>query len=162
MHKRRPQTQRLAFLTKKSVFRVTIQEFFDALREQKISPLVDTQAVRAGVDARVRALCVSYPIPGRWPVLDLESAYQQTLNELPNVPDLVSDGYRRTVNLRGYDNIYRWSNGLAISPSSGPPISGAMLALLPPASTLSSPRLRAYKNANRALRGLWLRRLLDR
>jgi hypothetical protein len=86
--------------------RLTIQEFFEAPREQEISPLVDTAAVRAGVDEWVRALSASYPIQERWPVLDLESAYQQVLNELPNVLDLVREGYTGTVNLRGYDNTY--------------------------------------------------------
>jgi hypothetical protein len=84
--------------------RMTVQEVSEALRAQKINPLVDTQAVRASVDVRVRALCASYPIQERCPVLDLESAYQRTLNELLNVPDLVSDGYTGIVNLRGYDN----------------------------------------------------------
>jgi hypothetical protein len=84
--------------------RLTVQQFFDALRAQKISPLVDTPAVRASVDARLRAFRASYPIQERWPVLDLESAYQQTLNELPDVQDLVRDGYTGTVNLRGYDD----------------------------------------------------------
>ncbi|AUT76507.1 hypothetical protein [Paraburkholderia hospita] len=86
--------------------RLTVQEFFDALRAQKISPLIDTPAVRVSVDTRVRALCASYPIQEHWPVLDLESAYQQALNELPNVQDLVRDGYTGTVNLRGYDGTY--------------------------------------------------------
>src|SRR5258708_5442589 len=86
--------------------RLTVQEFFDALRAQKISPLVDTAAVRAGVDSRGRARCASYPIQERWPVLDLEIAYQQTLNELPDVQDLVRDGYPGTINLRGYDDTY--------------------------------------------------------
>ncbi|WP_152038211.1 hypothetical protein [Paraburkholderia hospita] len=54
----------------------------------------------------MRALCASYPIQERRPVLDLESAYQHALNELPDVQDLVRDGYTGTVNLRGYDDTY--------------------------------------------------------
>ncbi|MPW22404.1 hypothetical protein GCT13_37655 [Paraburkholderia sp. CNPSo 3157] len=146
--------------------RLTVQEFFAALREQKINPRVDTPAVRASVDARVRALCASYPIQERWPVLDLESAYQQTLNELPNVMDLVRDGYTGTVNLRGYDDTYtmdEWFGDFAEQWAlcDAPHIRAAMLELLPRASTWPSPRLwEAYKNATRAPRGSWLRRLI--
>ncbi|MEW9584700.1 hypothetical protein [Paraburkholderia sp. DGU8] len=64
--------------------RLTVQQFLDALRAQSITPLVDTPAVRASVDNRARVFCVGYPIQDRWPVLDLEAAYEQTLNDLPN------------------------------------------------------------------------------
>ena len=146
--------------------RLTVQEFFEALGEQKISPLVDTPAVRAGVDTRVRALCASYPIQRRWPVLDLECAYQQVLNELPNVLDLVSDGYTGTVNLRGYDGTYtmdEWFGDFAEqwALNDMPHIRAAMLELLPPTTTWLSPTLwQAYKNVNRAPRGSRLRRLI--
>jgi hypothetical protein len=40
--------------------RLTVQEFFEALREQKISPLVDTTAVRTSVDAFARSVPVPY------------------------------------------------------------------------------------------------------
>jgi hypothetical protein len=146
--------------------RLTVQEFFEALRAQKIRPLVDTQAVRVSIDARVRVLCASYPIQGRWPVLDLESAYQQTLNELPNVLDLVRDGYRGTVNLQGYDNTYtmdEWFGDFAEqwALNDMPHIRAAMLELLPPTATWLSPTLwLAYKNVSRAPRGSWLRRLI--
>jgi hypothetical protein len=148
--------------------RLTVQEFFEALREQKISPLVDTPAVRTSVDAQVRALCASYPIQERWPVLDLESAYQQTLNELPNVLDLVRDGYTGTVNLRGYDDTYtmdEWFGDFAEQwvLRDTPHVRATMLELLPAASTWQSPRLwEAYKNATRTPRGSWLRRLIGR
>ena len=146
--------------------RLTVQEFFDALRAQKISPLVDTPAVRASVDARVRALCASYPIQERWPVLDLESAYQQTLNELPNVEDLVRDGYTGTINLHGFDDTYtmdEWFGdfGGQWVLNDTPHVRATMLELLPPASTWLSPTLwLAYKNAARATRGSWLRPLI--
>jgi hypothetical protein len=148
--------------------RLTVQEFFEALREQKISPLVDTPAVRASVDARVRALCASYPIQERWPVLDLESAYQQTLNELPNVQDLVIDGYSGTVNLRGYDDTYtmdEWFGDFAGQwvLNDTPLIRATMLEQLTAGRTWKSPQLWAvYKNATRAPRGSWLRRLIGR
>jgi hypothetical protein len=148
--------------------RLTVQEFFEALCEQKISPLVDTPAVRASVDARVRALCASYPVQERWPVLDLESAYQQTLNELPNVQDLVSDGYTGTVNLRGYDNTYtmdEWFGDFAGQwvLNDTPPVRATMLEQLPAGRTWKSPELwDAYKKASRATRDSWLRRLMGR
>jgi hypothetical protein len=146
--------------------RLTVQDFFDALRAQKISPLVDTTAVRASVDGRVRALCASYPVQERWPVLDLECAYQQVLNELPNVLDLVRDGYTGTVNLRGYDSTYtmdEWFGDFAEqwALNDTPHIRAAMVELLPPTSTWLSPTLwLAYKNATRAPRGSWLRRMI--
>jgi hypothetical protein len=37
---------------------LTVPQFFDALRAQSITPLVDTPAMRACVDSRVRVLCV--------------------------------------------------------------------------------------------------------
>jgi hypothetical protein len=86
--------------------RLTVQQFFEALRAQNITPLVDTPAVRASVDSRVRVLCVDYPIQDRWPVLDLETAYEQTLNDLPNLLDLARDGYLGTVKLRDFDETY--------------------------------------------------------
>jgi hypothetical protein len=102
-------------------------------------------------------------------VLDLESAYQQTLNELPNVLDLVSDGYTGTVNLQGYDNTYtmdEWFGDFAEQWSLNdiPHIRAAMLELLPlGSSTWPSPKLwDAYRNAGRAPRGSWLRRLIGR
>ena len=148
--------------------RLTVQEFFEALGEQKISPLVDTPAVRSRVDTRVRALCASYPIQRRWPVLDLECAYQQVLNELPNVLDLVSDGYTGTVNLRGYNSTYtmdEWFGDFAEqwALNDTPHIRAAMLELLPAATTWPSHTLwQAYKNLSRAPRGSWLRRLIGR
>jgi hypothetical protein len=101
-------------------------------------------------------------------VLDLESAYQQTLNELPNVLDLVRAGYTGTVNLRGYDDSYtmdEWFGDFAEqwALNDTPPIRATMLELLPPASTWQSPRLwDAYKSATRAPHGSWLRRLIGR
>ena len=101
-------------------------------------------------------------------MLDLESAYQQTLNELPNVLDLARDGYTGTVNLRGYDNTYtmdEWFGDFAEqwALNDMPHIRAAMLELLPATSTWPSPRLwAAYKHATRAPRGSWLRRLIGR
>jgi hypothetical protein len=148
--------------------RLTVQEFFDALRAQKISPLVDTPAVRASVGARVRALCASYPIQERWPVLDLEDAYQQSLNELPNVHDPVRDGHTGTVNLRGYDDTYtmhEWFGDFAGQwvLNDTPHIRATMLEQLPAGRAWKSPQLwTAYKNATRAPRGSSLRRLIGR
>ncbi|NPT54591.1 hypothetical protein [Paraburkholderia elongata] len=126
--------------------RLTVQEFFDALQAQKISPLVDTPAVRASVDARVRALCAGYPIQERWPVLDLESAYQQTLNELSDVLDLVRDGYTGTVNLRGYDDTYTMDEWFGDFTgqwvlNDTPHIRATMLEQLPAGRTWKSPQL---------------------
>jgi hypothetical protein len=148
--------------------RLTVQEFFDALRAQKITPLVDTPEARASVDARVRAFCASYPIQERWPVLDLESAYQQTLNELPDVQDLVRDGYTGTVNLRGYDDTYtmdEWFGDFAEqwALNDVPHIRATMHEQLPAGRTWKSSELwDAYKKATRAPRGSWLHRLIGR
>ncbi|EUC12462.1 hypothetical protein [Paraburkholderia hospita] len=148
--------------------RLTVQEFFDALRAQKISSLIDTPAMRVSVDRRVRALCASYPIQERWPVLDLESAYQQALNELPNVQDLVRDGYTGTVNLRGYDGTYtmdEWFGDFAGQwvLNDTPHIRATMLEQLSAGRTWKSPELwDAYKKAIRTSRDSWLRRLMGR
>ena len=143
--------------------RLTVQQFFDALRAQNITPLADTPAVRASVDNRVRNLCTGYPIQGRWPVLDLESV---TLNDLPNLLDLARDDYLGTVNLRDFDETYamnEWFDdfrqqwGLTDLPR----IRAVMLELLPAGRTWKSPELwAAYKKAARAPRGSLLRRLL--
>ena len=146
--------------------RITVDEFFEALRAQNISPLVDTPEVRANVSSRVRTLCAAYPIQGRWPVLDLESAYEQTLNELPNLPDLARAGYMGTVKLRGFDATYaldEWfddfSSQWALTDTSQ--IRAAMLQLLPPDNAWASPALwQAYKAATRPSPKSLLRRLL--
>ncbi|AXF05550.1 hypothetical protein [Paraburkholderia hospita] len=120
------------------------------------------------VDTRVRALCASYPIQERWPVLDLESAYQQALNELPNVHDLVRDGYTGTVNLRGYDDTYtmdEWFGDFAGQwvLNDTPHIRATMLEQLSAGRTWKSPELwDAYKKTTRTARDSWLRRLMGR
>jgi hypothetical protein len=120
--------------------------------------------VRASVDARVR-VCCAQAIPSRgWPVLDLESAYQQTLDELPDVLDPVSDGYRGTVNLQGYDNTYtmdEWFGDFAEQWALNDMlhIRAAMLELLPTTTTWLSATLWlwGYIVRNETARASWRR-----
>jgi hypothetical protein len=148
--------------------RLTIEEFFEALNAQKITPLVDTPEVKASVSSRVRVLCAGYAIQDRWPILDLETAYEQTLNELPNVLDLSRAGYRGTIKLRDFDESYsldEWFGDFAQqwSLTDSPHIRNAMLHSLPPGETWKSPALwKAYRTASRPAPKSLLRRLLDR
>lgn len=149
------------------VDRLTVDEFFDAMRRQMITPLVDTPTARRAVAGNVRALCSGYKIRDRWPVLDLESAYEGYLNAQDNLLELHSAGYRGTINLRGYDDHYdldEWfgdftTQWLLIDT---PSVRRRMLSLLGPGSRWRSPQLYEDSSFPRDLRGvrshtIWLR-----
>ena len=69
------------------VDRLTVDEFFDALHEQRVYPLLDTPQARKVVQAIARAYGSEYSIKDRWPVLDLESAYEGHINvSVPESP----------------------------------------------------------------------------
>jgi hypothetical protein len=88
------------------VDRLTVDEFFDALRDQRVYPLVDTPTARKVVQAVARAYGSDYPIKDRWPVLDLESAYEGHVNAHVNLIEFHKNGYSGTVSLRGFDERY--------------------------------------------------------
>lgn len=89
------------------VDRLTIEEFFDAMHSQGVYPLLDTDRVRKAVQAMVRVYCADYPIKDRWPVLDLESAYEGHVNAQPDLIDFHRNGYNGVIHLRGFDETYR-------------------------------------------------------
>ncbi len=87
--------------------RLTIDEFFTALKLQNKSPCIDTVESRQAVERKVTSLTKYYPIKDRWPVLDLESAYESYLNNRTDLMRLVNEyGYSGVVNLEGYDERY--------------------------------------------------------
>ena len=95
------------------VARLTVDEFFTAMREQGVYPLVDTLTARKVVHAVARAYGSEYPIKDRWPILDLESAYEGHLNGHADIIEFHRNGYSGTVNLRGFDDRYtmdEWFN----------------------------------------------------
>src|SRR3989304_5539730 len=86
------------------VDRLTVDEFFDAMREQHVYPLIDTPTARRVVQAVVRAYGADYPIKDRWPVLDLESAYEGHVNAHENLLEFHKNGYNGTIHLQGFDD----------------------------------------------------------
>ena len=88
--------------------------------------------------------------------------------ELPNVQDLVRDGYTGTVNPRGYDDTYtmdEWFGDFAGQwvLNDTPHIRATMLEQLSAGRAWKSPELwNAYKKATRTSRDSWLRRLMGR
>lgn len=88
------------------VARLTVDEFFDALHNKQVYPLVDTPKVRMIVEKTVRAICADYPVKDRWPVLDLESAYESYLNAQPTLVDWHQNGYKGTVQAGSFDDRY--------------------------------------------------------
>jgi hypothetical protein len=138
------------------VDRLTVDEFFEALRSQNVYPLVDTPSTRKIVQAVAKAYGSEYPIKDRWPVLDLESAYEGHLNAHANLLEFHKNGYSGTINLRGFDDQYtldewfddfrsRWS---LVDTSS---TRQKMLAALPVGKKWQSPQL--YEAHNAALKG---------
>lgn len=87
--------------------RLNIEEFFAALKVQGKKPFIDTSEARQQVYENVKSLTIYYPIQDRWPVLDLESAYESYLNHRPDLATLVRIyGYKGVVNLDGFDEKY--------------------------------------------------------
>lgn len=87
--------------------RLTVPEFFAALRSQGVQPLIDTPEVRKRVLANVQSLTAHYPIKDRWPVLDLESSYERILNNSPALLNFVTSYcYRGFIKLHGFDETY--------------------------------------------------------
>ena len=147
--------------------RLTVEEFFDVMRVQQIYPLLDTKPVREIVERNVRALCPGYPIKNRWPVLDLESAYEGYLNGQPELVRWHKNGYSGTVNIKGFDNTYEideWFNDFRIQWSlvDTPSVQRKMIGLLPTGSKWSSPALyKAHKEATMFTIGGLLHRLFE-
>jgi hypothetical protein len=128
--------------------RLTVDQFFDAIRERGVYPLVDTAEARAIVQRNVKALCSEYPIKDRWPVLDLESAYEAFLNAQPNLLEWHRNGYRGTIRAGDFDDTYtldEWFGDFTRQWSlrDTPDVRAAMLALLPRGGTWRSPELYA-------------------
>ena len=87
--------------------RLTIAEFFSALKDQEKKPYIDNAESRKAVEWNVKSFAKFYPIKDRWPILDLESAYESYLNNRHDLKSLVSTyGYNGIINLDGYDERY--------------------------------------------------------
>ena len=138
------------------VTRLTVDEFFDALAKQRAYPLVDTPRVREIVARTTRALCADYPIKDRWPVLDLESAYEGYLNGQPELVEWHRNGYNGTVKAGTFANTYdlnEWFDDFRVQWNlvDTPEVRNKMLSLLPHARTWRSPSL--YEAHQRAVKG---------
>lgn len=147
------------------VTRLTVDEFFDALKKRRAYPLVDTPRTREIVAKTVRALCTNYPIKDRWPVLDLESAYEGYLNAQPELVEWHKNGYDGTVRAGLFDNKYtldEWFGDFKVQwrLADTPEVRSHMLASLPRDSSWVSPKLyEAHKNAVSAGTAGFFRRL---
>ena len=87
--------------------RLTVDEFFSVLLSQDRQPRIDTPESREKVLEHVRSLGRHYAVQDRWPILDLESAYERYLNNRSDLAVLVRKyGYRGVINLRGFDETY--------------------------------------------------------
>jgi hypothetical protein len=143
--------------------RLTVDEFFDALHAQGIQPLIDTPASREVVTVLVKQLCTHYPIQGRWPVLDLETAYEGMLNSRSDLLDLWKQGYKGTINLSGYDQTYsldEWFDDFrrAYKLEDTTRVRATMQGKLPPGTSWAASSLyQAYKHATRPTMGRVLR-----
>lgn len=132
--------------------RLTVDEFFEALRAQGLYPLIDTPRARKVVEAVVRAYGAHYPIQGRWPVLDLESAYEGHLNTQPELAEFCRQGYSGRITLRGFDDTYsldEWFADFRIPWGlvDTPRVRHEMLGRLPPGPQWKSPLLCAAYEA---------------
>lgn len=129
------------------VTRLTVDEFFEALHERNVYPLVDSSEIRENVEQRVRRLCVNYPIKDRWPVLDLESAYEGYLNaQSERLLEWHRNGYGGTISAGKFNNVYtldEWFGDFTQSWNldDNTEVRAKMLALLPQGNSWKSPEL---------------------
>lgn len=143
------------------VDRLTIDEFFNALHAQGIYPLIDTPDARKVVNAVVRAYGANYPIKDRWPVLDLESAYEGHVNAQSKLSEFCRNGYKGTINLHGFDDTYsmdEWFDDFRIQWRliDTPAVRRKMLECMPQGPRWESPVLYAAHETSvkGSLRGL--------
>ncbi len=147
------------------VTRLTIDEFFEALKKRRAYPLVDTPRTREIVGKTVRALCADYPIKDRWPVLDLESAYEGYLNAQPEIVKWHEGGYNGTVRAGSFDEKYtldEWFGDFTKQwqLKNTSEVRNAMLKALPDESSWRSPDLyKAHKEAVEATAKGFFKRL---
>ena len=140
------------------VTRITVDEFFAAMKKAGAYPLLDTPDVRTAVEKNVRALCAEYPIKDRWPVLDLESAYEGYLNAQPPLFEWHKNGYDGTVHAGPRDSKYaldEWFGDFSVQwqLKNTPEVRAKMLELLSRGEAWLSPELyAAHKKAVSATR----------
>lgn len=143
------------------VDRLTVDELFEALHAQRIYPLIDSPAARKVVQAVARAYGAEYRIKDRWPVLDLESAYEGHLNAHTDTVEFHRNGYDGTIRLQGFDDRYTMDEWFDDFRSQWSLIDTSdtrrsMLSHLPPGDMWKSAQLyEAHESAVRGtLRGL--------
>lgn len=87
--------------------RISLDDFFLALRKHGGYPVVDSPEIRAILLKKLAQISQNYPIKSAWPVADVEFAYEQYLN---NSPDQIIHTreyrYMGTVNLKGFNRAY--------------------------------------------------------
>ena len=127
--------------------RITLDEFFSALRRQGGSPVIDTQLVRMVLLRKLEQIGRNYPVKFTWPVADIEFAYEQFLNNSRDQLQRTREfGYLGTVNLKAYDETYtldEWFDDFRIeyALTDTPEVRQKMTSLLPPGNSWPPARL---------------------